>query len=255
MTNPIFAAWSGRNIRMAESDVYGAKLISAIWPGRPYPRGAHWDGEGVNFAIFSEHGEKVELCLFDATGKSEIQRVELGERSDFVWHCYLPELRPGMLYGFRVHGPYRPQEGHRFNPHKLLIEPYAKDIVGAPIWSNAQFGYSIGSKNEDLSYSRSDNASVMPKCRVIDQAFLWGSDHPPDIQWQDMVIYEMHVKGFTMQHPEIPAQFRGTYAGLAMEPAIEHLKRLGVTTVELMPIHTFIDDRHLVERGMRNYWG
>ncbi len=231
------------------------KPITAVWQGRPYPRGAYWDGEGVNFAIFSEHAEKVELCLFDAKGKSEIQRIELKERSDFVWHCYLPELRFGMLYGFRVYGPYRPQDGHRFNPHKLLIEPYAKDIVGTPIWSDAHFGYSIGSKHEDLSFNRRDNASVMPKCRVIDQTFLWGNDQSPDIQWQDMVIYELHVKGFTMQHPEIPDKFRGTYAGLAMAPAIEHLKRLGVTTVELMPVHTFLDDRHLVERKMRNYWG
>jgi len=231
------------------------KPITAVWPGRPYPRGAYWDGEGVNFAIFSEHAEKVELCLFDAKGKSEIQRIELKERTDFVWHCYLPELRPGMLYGFRVHGPYRPEEGHRFNPHKLLIEPYAKDIVGTPRWSDAHFGYSIGSKHADLSFSRRDNASVMPKCRVIDQSFAWGNDQPPDIHWQDMVIYELHVKGFTMQHPDILPQFRGTYAGLAMAPAIEHLKSLGVTTVELMPVHTFLDDRHLVERGMRNYWG
>ncbi|WP_297479321.1 glycogen debranching protein GlgX [Ferrovum sp.] len=231
------------------------KPISAVWPGRPYPRGAHWDGEGVNFAIFSVHAEKVELCLFDPKGKSEIQRIELKERSDFVWHCYLPELRPGALYGFRVHGPYRPQDGHRFNPHKLLIEPYAKDIVGTPIWNDAHFGYSIGSKQEDLSFSRRDNASFMPKCRVVDQTFNWGNDQSPDIQWQDMVIYELHVKGFTMQHPGIPDRFRGTYAGLSMGPPIEHLKRLGVTTVELMPVHTFFDDRHLVERGMRNYWG
>ena len=231
------------------------KPITAVWPGRPYPRGAFWDGEGVNFAIFSEHAEKVELCLFDAKGKSEVQRVELKERSDFVWHCYLPELRPGTLYGFRLHGPYRPQEGHRFNPNKLLIEPYAKDIVGTPHWSDAHFGYVIGSKHDDLSFSRRDNASVMPKCRVIDQTFAWGNDQPPDIQWQDMVIYEVHVKGFTMQHPDIPPQFRGTYAGLATASAIEHLKSLGVTTVELMPVHAFLDDRHLVDRGMRNYWG
>lgn len=231
------------------------KPITAVWPGRPYPRGASWDGEGVNFAIFSQHAEKVVLCLFDAKGKNEIQRIELKERSDFVWHCYLPELRPGMLYGFRVHGPYRPQDGHRFNPHKLLIEPYAKDIVGTPRWSDAHFGYNIGSKHEDLSFSRRDNASVMPKCRIIDPTFIWGNDQAPDIHWQDMVIYEVHVKGFTMQHPDIPPQFRGTYAGLAMAPAIEHLKRLGVTTVELMPVHAFLDDRHLVERGMCNYWG
>jgi isoamylase len=232
-----------------------AKTITAVWPGRPYPRGAFWDGEGVNFAVFSEHAEKVELCLFDAAGKSEVQRVELKERSDLVWHCYLPEARPGLLYGFRVHGPYRPQEGHRFNPNKLLIEPYAKDIVGTLLWSDAHFGYRIGGKDDDLSFSRRDNANVMPKCRVIDQAFAWGNDQPPDIQWCDMVIYELHVKGFTMQHPDILPKFRGTYAGLAMHPAIEHLQRLGVTTVELMPVHAFLDDRHLVERGARNYWG
>lgn len=231
------------------------KQITAVWPGRPYPRGAYWDGEGVNFAIFSAHAEKVELCLFDTKGKNEVQRVELKERSDLVWHCYLPEARPGLLYGFRVHGPYRPEEGHRFNPNKLLIEPYAKDIVGTPLWSDAHFGYRIGAKDDDLSFSRRDNANVMPKCRVIDQAFAWGNDRPPDIQWCDMVIYELHVKGFTMQHPDILPKLRGTYAGLAMDPVIEHLQRLGVTTVELMPIHAFLDDRHLVERGMRNYWG
>lgn len=231
------------------------KTITAVWPGRPYPRGAFWDGEGVNFAIFSAHAEKVELCLFDAKGKNEVQRVEFKERSDLVWHCYLPEARPGLLYGFRVHGPYRPKEGHRFNPNKLLIEPYAKDIVGTPLWSDAHFGYRIGSKDDDLSFSRRDNANVMPKCRVIDQAFAWGNDHPPDIQWCDMVIYELHVKGFTMQHPDILPKLRGTYAGLAMDPVIEHLQRLGVTTVELMPVHAFLDDRHLVERGARNYWG
>jgi len=231
------------------------KPITAVWPGRPNPRGANWDGEGVNFAIFSEHAEKVELCLFDPKGQREVQRIELKECTNLIWHCYLPEARPGLLYGYRVYGPYRPQEGHRFNPHKLLIEPYAKDIVGTPRWSDAHFGYRIGSKHADLSFDRRDNASGMPKCRVIDQAFTWGNDHPPDIPWHDMVIYELHVKGFTMQHPDIPSQFRGTYAGLAMAPAIEHLKRLGVTTVELMPVHAFLDDRHLVERGMRNYWG
>ncbi len=231
------------------------KVISTIWPGRPYPRGAHWDGDGVNFALFSEHADKVELCLFDASGKHEIQRIELKDRSDYVWHCYLPELRPGALYGVRVYGPYRPQEGHRFNPHKLLIEPYAKDIVGPLVWNDAHFGYHIGSPQEDLSFSRRDNACFMPKCRVIDPTFNWGTDQSPDIQWQNMVIYEIHVKGFTMQHPDIPEQFRGTYTGLSMAPPIDHLKRLGITTVELMPVHTFFDDRLLVEKGMRNYWG
>ena len=229
--------------------------ITAVWPGRSNPLGANWDGEGVNFAIFSEHAEKIELCLFDPKGRREVQRIELKERSDFVWHCYLPEARPGLLYGFRVHGPYHPQEGHRFNPNKLLIEPYAKDIVGTLRWTDAHFGYRIGSKHADLSFDRRDNAGGMPKCRVIDQAFTWGDDHPPDIRWHDMVVYELHVKGFTMQHPDIPPQFRGTYAGLAMAPSIAHLKRLGVTTVELMPVHTFLDDRNLLERGLRNYWG
>ncbi|MEO6147939.1 MAG: glycogen debranching enzyme GlgX, partial [Sulfuriferula sp.] len=232
-----------------------SKPITAVWPGRPNPRGATWDGEGVNFALFSEHAEKVELCIFDPKGRREVQRIELKERSDLIWHCYLPEARPGLLYGYRVHGPYRPQEGHRFNPHKLLIEPYAKDIVGSPNWSDAHFGYRIGSKHADLSFDRRDNANGMPKCRVIDQAFTWGNDKPPGIPWHDMVIYEMHVKGFTMQHPDVPAQFRGTYAGLSMAPPIEHLKRLGITTVELMPVHAFLDDRHLIERGLSNYWG
>ncbi|ARU31296.1 glycogen debranching enzyme GlgX [Sulfuriferula sp. AH1] len=232
-----------------------SKWISSVWPGRPYPRGANWDGEGVNFAIFSEHAEKVELCLFDSKGQREVQRIELKECTNLIWHCYLPEARPGLLYGFRVYGPYRPAEGHRFNPNKLLIEPYAKDIVGTPLWSDAHFGYRIGSKRGDLSFDRRDNARGMPKCRVIDQAFTWGNDRPPDIRWHDMVIYELHVKGFTMQHPDIPPEFRGTYAGLTMEPAIEHLKQLGITTVELMPVHAFLDDRHLIERGLRNYWG
>lgn len=229
--------------------------ITAVWPGRPYPRGATWDGEGVNFAIFSEHAEKIELCLFDAKGRREVQRIVLKECTDLIWHCYLPEARPGLLYGFRVYGPYRPAEGQRFNPNKLLIEPYAKDIVGTPVWSDAHFGYRIGSKHDDLSFDRRDNARGMPKCRVIDQAFTWGDDRPPDIRWHDMVIYELHIKGFTMQHPDIPPAFRGTYAGLTMEPAIEHLKQLGITTVELMPVHAFLDDRHLIERGLRNYWG
>jgi len=232
-----------------------AKMITAVWPGRPYPRGVFWDGEGVNFAIFSEHADKMELCLFDAKGRSEVQRIELKERTNFVWHCFLPEARPGLLYGFRAYGPFRPTEGHRFNPNKLLIEPYAKDIVGTPRWSDAHFGYRIGSKDADLSFNHRDNAGSMPKCRVINQTFAWGNDHPPHINLHDMVIYELHVKGFTMQHPDILPQFRGTYAGLAMDPAIEHLKRLGVTTVELMPVHAYLDDRYLVERGLRNYWG
>ena len=231
------------------------KPITAVWPGRPDPRGATWDGEGVNFALFSEHSEKVELCIFDATGRRELQRIEFTGRTDQVWHCYLPEARPGLLYGYRVHGPYRPADGLRFNPHKLLLDPYARNIVGALRWSDALFGYTIGHKRGDLSFDRRDSAAAMPRCKIIDQAFTWGGDRPPDVPWHDTVIYEMHVGGFTMQHPEVPPALRGTYAGLATAPVIDYLKRLGVTTIELLPVHNFIDDRRLVEQGLRNYWG
>ena len=226
-----------------------------VWPGTPSPRGATWDGEGVNFAIFSENATRVELCLFDAAGKREIQRIEVREQTDFIWHCYLPDARPGQLYGYRVHGPYDPARGHRFNPHKLLIEPYAKDIVGPLRWTDAHFGYRIGHRAEDLSFDRRDNAAGMPKCRVVDAAFTWGDDRSPNIAWSDMVIYELHVKGFTQNHPEVPQHLRGTYAGLATAPVIDHMKRLGITSVELLPVHAFVDDRHLLERGLSNYWG
>ncbi|WP_333839358.1 glycogen debranching protein GlgX [Pelomicrobium sp.] len=232
-----------------------AKPITAVWPGRPYPRGATWDGEGVNFALFSENAEKVELCIFDDKGRRELQRIELREHTDQVWHCYLPEARPGMLYGYRVYGPYKPEAGQRFNPHKLLLDPYAKAIVGSLNWSDAHFGYRIGHERQDLSFDRRDSAPGMPKCQVVDTAFTWGEDRRPDIAWHETIIYELHVKGFTMQHPEVPPPLRGTYAGLATTAVIEYLKRLGITTVELMPVHTFVDDRHLVEKGLRNYWG
>jgi isoamylase len=229
--------------------------ITAIWPGRPYPRGATWDGEGVNFSLFSQHGEKVELCLFEAKGRREVQRIALTERTDLVWHCYLPEARPGLLYGYRVYGPYKPEQGHRFNANKLLLDPYAKWITGTLNWSDAHFGYRVGHEREDLSFDRRDSGPGMPKCRVIDPAFTWGDDRKPNVPWHDTVIYELHVKGYTMQHPDVPPKLRGTYAGLATPPVIEHLQRLGVTAVELMPVHAFIDDRPLVEKGLRNYWG
>ena len=229
--------------------------ISAVWPGRPHPRGATWDGEGVNFALFSEHAHKVELCIFDDEGRRELQRVELREQTDLIWHCYLPEARPGMLYGYRVHGPYQPEEGHRFNPNKLLLDPYARHIDGPVRWSDARFGYTVGSERADLSFDRRDSAHGMPKCKVIDPAFTWGEDRRPRVPWNDMIIYEAHVRGFTMRHPEVPPAMRGKYAGLSSAPAIEYLKRLGVTTVELMPVHAFVDDRYLVERGLSNYWG
>ncbi len=226
-----------------------------IWPGRPYPLGATWDGGGVNFALFSQHAEKVHLCLFDPKGRREIAQIEMRWQTDFIWHCYLPDAWPGLLYGYRVHGPYDPERGYRFNPHKLLLDPYAKAIVGEICWSDAQFGYRIGARQEDLSFDRRNSAAGMPKCQVIDPAFSWGDDQPPRTPWNETVIYELHVKGFTYRNPEVPAGLRGTYAGLATEPVIMHLQRLGVTAVELMPIHAFVDDRHLVEKGLRNYWG
>jgi glycogen operon protein len=228
---------------------------SAVWPGRPSPRGATWDGEGVNFALFSEHAEKVELCLFDPKGRREIETIEMRWQTDYVFHCYLPEARPGWLYGYRVHGPYAPNEGHRFNPKKLLVDPYAKDIVGSLLWSDALFGYRVGHEQQDLVADRRDSAAGMVKCRVIDPAFTWGEDRAPRTPWHETVIYELHVKGFTQLHPDVPALLRGTYGGLASAPVIEHLRRLGVTAVELMPVHTFIDDRHLIQRGLSNYWG
>lgn len=227
----------------------------AVWPGEPYPLGATWDGEGVNFALFSEHAEKVELCLFDPKGRRTTHTIDMRWQTDQAWHCYLPEARPGTLYGYRVHGPYDPVNGHRFNPKKLLLDPYAKDVSGQLRWSDALFGYRVGHPDKDLSIDRRDSAAGMLKSRVVDTAFSWGDDKLLRTPWHDTVIYELHVKGFTAQHPDIPPQFRGTYAGLASAPAIEHLKRLGVTAVELMPTHTFIDDRHLLEKGLHNYWG
>ena len=231
------------------------EMFRRVWPGSPYPLGANWDGEGVNFALFAESAEKVELCLFDDQGRREIQRVEIAEKTDQIWHCYLPEARPGLRYGYRVYGPYAPEQGHRFNPHKLLLDPYAKALPGQLRWSDAHFPYRVGSGREDLSIDRRDNAAGMPKCEVIDAAFTWGNDRRPCTPWHDTIIYEMHVKGFTMQHPDVPPQLRGTYAALATAPVIEHLQHLGVTAVELMPVHSFVDDRHLVQRGLRNYWG
>jgi len=229
--------------------------ISAVWPGQPYPRGATWDGEGVNFSLFSTGSEKVELCLFDQSGRHEVQRINVRERTDGNWHLYLPEARPGLLYGYRVYGPYDPEHGQRFNPHKLLIEPYAKHLVGSLVWSDAHFGYRTGSPRADLSFDRRDSAAGTPKCRVIDPAFTWGDDRAPRIPWHDTVIYEAHVRGLTRRHPDVPPALRGTYAGLATAPIVDHLVRLGVTAIELMPVHAFVDDRQLLERGLRNYWG
>ena len=232
-----------------------SKTTTTVWPGRPYPLGATWDGEGVNFAVFSAHAEQVTLCLFDVRGRQESDQIPLREQTGQVWHGYLPEARPGLLYGYRAQGPYRPEEGHRFNAHKLLLDPYAKAIVGQIHWSDAQFGYRIGNRNEDLSFNTRNSAPGMPRCQVVDSAFMWGDDRPPRIPWHDTLIYELHVRGFTMRHPDVPQHLRGTYAGLASGPVIDYLKALGVTAVELLPIHYFVDERHLLDRGLRNYWG
>jgi len=229
--------------------------LPIVWPGRPYPLGATWDGEGVNFAIYSERADKIELCLFDLLGRRETVRVPLPEQTDMVWHGYLPEIRPGQLYGYRAYGPYAPEQGLRFNSYKLLLDPYGKQVQGTIQWNDSHFGYRVGHKQEDLSFDRHDNAAVMPKNRVVDSAFTWGDDAPPKIPWHKTLIYETHVKGFTQCHPDVPSHLRGTYAALGTAPVIEYLKRLGVTSIELMPVHSFVDDRPLVERGLRNYWG
>ena len=222
--------------------------------GRPHPLGAAWDGQGVNFALFSSVAEKVELCLFDASGARETRRIELAHHKN-VWHAYVPGCRPGDLYGYRVHGPYRPEHGLRCNPYKLLIDPYAKAIVGPLRWTDAHYGYRPDADEADLSFSTLDNATAMPKCQVVDDAFDWGGDASPHVPWRDTVFYETHVKGLTQRHPEVPEALRGTYAGLASAPVIEHFKRLGVTSIDLLPVHAFVDDHRLVQLGLRNYWG
>jgi isoamylase len=232
-----------------------AQPHAELWQGSPHPLGATWDGEGVNFAIFSRHAERVELCLFDEGGKREVQRIALRERTDFVWHGYLPQARPGQLYGYRVHGPYQPEKGHRFNPHKLLLDPYARSIVGHIRWSDAHYGYTIGHKREDLSFDRREDAAAMPKCQVIDPAFSWGDDRPPHHPCNERILYEMHVGGYTRHHPDVPEAMKGKFSGLATSQVIDHLKSLGVTSVELLPVHAFVDDRALVNRGLVNYWG
>ncbi len=228
-----------------------------MYPGQPYPLGATWDGSGVNFALFSEHAEAVELCLFDtAYGEPESVRVRMPEQTDLVWHVYLPEARPGQLYGYRVFGPWAPHEGHRFNPNKLLIDPYAKALSGPIKWSDAMFSYSLdGHPDADLEMDESDSAPGMPKGVVIEPAFSWGDDRPPKTPWHETVIYETHVRGFTKRHPELPPGLAGTYAGLADYRVIRYLKELGITAVELMPVHHFVHDKHLLDRNLRNYWG
>ncbi len=228
---------------------------SDVWPGRPYPLGATWDGKGVNFALFSENAERVQLCLFDAAGIHETTRITLPEYTDQVWHGYLPDARPGLLYGYRVDGPYRPQDGHRFNPHKLLLDPYAKALAGTIRWSDAHFGYRVGNVRDDLSFDRRDNSRLMPKCRVVDGAFTWNGDRRPHVPWEETIILEAHVRGMTMRHPGVDSARRGTFAAFTSPPVIDYLLQLGVTAVELMPIQAYVDDRHLQQNGLDNYWG
>jgi isoamylase len=226
------------------------------WRGKPYPLGATWDGMGVNFAIFSENATGVELCLYDGEADAgECHRIALTERTNQVWHCYLPDVRPGQLYGYRVHGPYEPQKGHRFNPAKLLLDPYAKAITGGIRWDDTVFAYPMGGPREDLERDERNSAGAMPKCVVVDSTFAWGDDRPPSVPWNRTVIYETHVKGMTALHPGVPEQMRGTYLGLCADPVIDHMLALGVTAVELLPVHHFVDDRMLVDKGLRNYWG
>lgn len=223
--------------------------------GAPFPLGASWDGKGVNFALFSAHATRVELCLFNSSGQKEIARIALPACTEQVWHGYIHGLVPGQLYGYRVHGPYEPQAGHRFNPHKLLLDPYAQQLSGRIRWHDALWGYRVGSNRADLSYDRRDSARMMPKCVVTDPSHTWGEDRPPRRPWRDTVIYEAHVKGLTELLPDVPVAVRGTYAALAHPAVVEHLVRIGITAVELMPIHAFSDDRFLVDKGLKNYWG
>ncbi|MEL7941620.1 MULTISPECIES: glycogen debranching protein GlgX [Pseudomonas] len=228
---------------------------SRVTEGRPFPLGATWDGLGVNFALFSAHATRVELCLFDASGKRELERIELPEYSDEIWHGYLPDAHPGQIYGYRVHGPFEPDAGHRFNPNKLLIDPYARQLVGQLRWSEALFGYTIGSPDADLSFDTRDSAPFVPRCKVIDPAFTWGEQQFTRIPWDETLLYEAHLRGISMRHPTVPERLRGTCAGLMNAELIKHLRHLGITSLELLPVHGFVDDKHLLEKGMSNYWG
>jgi isoamylase len=226
------------------------------WPGSPYPLGATWDGIGVNFAIFAEHASRVDLCLFDSVESArETARVPLTEQTDMVWHVYVPDVQPGQLYGYRIEGPYDPPAGHRYNAAKVLLDPYAKSVARPLQWADEMFGYRIGDPAADLTSDTRDNALFAPLAAVVDPAFTWGDDRRPLTPWHETVIYEAHVKGFTRLNPEVPEPFRGTYLGLASEPALRHLLDLGVTAVELLPVHHHTDERVLVDRGLSNYWG
>ena len=227
-----------------------------VWPGLPYPLGATWDGQGVNFALFSENATAVELCLFDTMDDAiEREKIQVIERSDQVFNCYLPDVRPGQLYGYRVHGAYKPEEGHRFNPAKLVIDPYAKAITSPIKWSDALFAYKIGDEAGDLAIDPENSAGSSPKSLVVDSAFTWGDDKQLRTPWNRTVIYECHVKGMTINHPQVPERLRGTFLGLVSDVMLDHFLALGITAVELLPVHHFVVDRHLADKGLTNYWG
>ncbi|WP_207424252.1 glycogen debranching protein GlgX [Desertivirga brevis] len=227
-----------------------------IYPGSPYPLGATWDGKGVNFSIYAENATGVDLCLFDSNDDSkESERIKIQERTHHVWHVYIPDMQPGQLYGYRVHGPYEPTEGHRFNANKLLIDPYAKAIAGTVQWHDALFPYEMGHPDEDLSFSKTDSAPYIPKSVVIDPNFDWEGDVAPKIPYHKSIIYEAHVKGFTQMHPDIPEEIKGSYAAIAHPVTIKYLKKLGITAIELLPVHQFVRDRYLFEKDLTNYWG
>jgi isoamylase len=231
-------------------------VATRVLPGKPYPLGATWTGEGVNFSIYSEGATKVELCLFDHEGsKTESRRIYLPETTDRIWHAMIVGLRPGQMYGYRVYGPYDPEAGQRFNPAKLLIDPYAKAISGSVNWQAPVFAYQLGHKDEDLARNDEDDAWGMPKCVVSDPTFDWEGDRQLKIPWHKTIIYETHVKGFTILHPDVPEEIRGTYTGLSSPPMIKHLKSLGITAVEIMPVHEFLDEKSLIDKGLKNYWG
>jgi isoamylase len=223
--------------------------------GSPYPLGATWDGLGTNFAVFSAHAERIDLCIFDPSGKRQIATYTLPECTDEIWHGYLPNAQVGLIYGYRAYGPYEPQRGFRFNPHKLLLDPYARRIAGELKWSDALFGHRVNSPRADLSFDRRDSAPGMVKAVVTDESFNWADDRPPNVPWADTVIYETHLRGLTMLCDDIRPNERGTFAALGDPKIIDHLRRLGITAVELLPIHAFVQDRFLLEKGLRNYWG
>ena len=235
-------------------DAAATTRASRIAEGLPHPLGATWDGVGVNFALFSANATKVELCLFDQEGTTELERIELPEYTDEVWHGYLPDARPGTVYGYRVHGPWEPEKGHRFNNHKLLLDPYAKGHVGELKWGPEVFAY-IMETGDDLTFDDRDSAPNMPKCVVIDPAFTWLRDRRPEVPWEQTIFYEVHVRGFTKQHPAIAEELRGTFSGMAAKESVDWIKNLGVTSVELLPVHTFINDDRLLDHGLTNYWG